>query len=408
MLRTWWTSHRATLLRLAVALMAVAALVWLGYQFWRLLWESTPIWRSSPIGAFDLKLLHNEVHRWLAERPVHSGEEYGVYPPASYVILWPLLGWLAVTPARWLWAATTVAALGWLAYLIVRESGANTRLERVFVALMPLSMYATGATIGNGQLIVHLLPMLVAGLLLLHRGQCGWRKDLLAAALVLVALVKPQVSAPFFWIVLVVSGRLRPVLLVTLGYVALTLFALSFHPELGLSLLLRDRVAITATVASHGDADLHVWLATLGLEKWNLPVSLLVLAALGLWTYRHRHGDLWLLMGIAAIIARFWMYHRWYDDLLMLLPMVALFRVAKRGPSADGGDVVASGLLVISMFVMLAPGGWYLFPPPWNMLYVAGQTIVWMVVLIFLFDRARREKKRGLADESTIFTTGSP
>ena len=72
--------------------------------------------------------------------------------------------------------------------------------------------------------------------------------------------------------------------------------------------------------------------------------------------------------------------------------MVALFRIAKRGPSADGGDVVAGVLLAITMLTMLAPGGLYLFPPPWNILYVAGQAIIWIVVLIFLLHRARLEK----------------
>ena len=395
-LRSQWADHRTTLLRLAVTLMAVAALIWLGYEFWRLLWESSPIWASSPTGAVDLKILHNLVHRWFAGRPVYSELGNAVHAPATYVILWALLGWLKLTPARWLWAATTVAALAWLICLIVQESGASKPLERIFVALMPLSMYATGAAIGNGQHIVHLLPMLVAGLLLLHRGQGGWREDLLAAALVLAALVKPSVSVPFFWLVLFVSGRLRPALFVTFGYVALTLFAVSFQ-ESGLWSLLRDWLTRASVLAKRGGyADLHIWLATVGLEEGILPVSLLVLTALGFWTYRHRHRDLWLLLGVTAFVARFWTYHRWYDDLLILLPMVALFRIAKQGPSADGSDVVAGALLAITMLAMLAPGGLYLFPSPWSMLYVAGQMVVWIVVLIFLLDRARRERDAGV------------
>ena len=66
--------------------------------------------------------------------------------------------------------------------LVLRESKAITPLERVFVALMPLSMYATGATIGNGQLIIHLLPALLFGLLLLYSRPSGWRTDLLACS----------------------------------------------------------------------------------------------------------------------------------------------------------------------------------------------------------------------------------
>jgi hypothetical protein len=391
-LRSWWAGHSGTLLRLGVVLMALAASIWLGYEFWRLLWGEAPIWGSSPIGAYDLKLRHEEVHLWFAGRPVYTKPRPSTYPPGSYVILWPLLGWLNFAMARRLWAATSGVALGWLIYLIVRESRADTSLERAFVAFIPLSMYATGATIGNGQLMVHLLPMLVAGLLLLQRRQCGCREDLVAAALLLIALVKPSVSVPFFWIVLLVPGRLRPALLVTLGYVVLTLLAASFQ-EAGLLPLFRSWLARSSGMAEYGYADLHLWLRALGLKEWILPASLLTLVALGFWTYRYRHGDLWLVLGVTAVVGRLWTYHRWHDDLLMLLPMVALFRVAKRGARTDGGDVMAGVLLAIITLAMLAPGGLYLLPPPLKMLYVFGLVLVWVVVLVFLLDIARRQDK---------------
>jgi hypothetical protein len=394
-LRTWWAGYGITLLRCAVLLMAAAALVWLGYEFWRLLWHSAPIWHSSPVGAVDLMMRHNEVQRWFAGRPVYSELGNAVYPPASYVLLWPLLGWLAVPAARWLWAVTTVAALGWLIHLIVQESGADRPLERVFVGLMPLAMYPTGAAIGNGQLIVLLLPALVAGLVRLQR-QRGWREDIWAAALILITLVKPNISAPFFWLVLFVPGTLRPAVLVSLGYLVLTLFAVSFQ-GLSLPTLLHDWLARVSVVAmTGGHANPHSLLATLKLDNWNLPVSLLVLIALGIWIYRHRQRDLWLLLGVTALVARSWTYNGWYDDLLILLPMVALFRVAKQEPSAGGG-VGAGALLAATLLVMLAPGGLYLFPPPWKLLYVTGQSIVWIIGLIVLLDLTRREKSAQMA-----------
>lgn len=385
----WWAAHDKVLLRIAVGLMAFSALVFLAYEFWRLLWQPDHIgsWRVHP-GAIDLKIRQRAVDGWFAGKPTYNSG----YPPASYVIFWPLHGWLEVRPATLIWAASTVAALGWLVYLVVRESGANTYLDRIFLALMPLSMYATGATIGNGQLIVHLLPMLVAGLLLLHRGKTLWRKDLLASSLVLVSLVKPTIAVPFFWIVLFVPGRLRPAVLVSLGYVFLTVIAASFQ-ESGPVALFRDWLAHSSRWAGIvGHAHLGVWLFTLGLEEYILPAMFLVLMALGFWTYYCRHVDLWLLLGVAGLVARFWAYHRWYDDLLILLPMVALFRLTRRGSLVDGVKVLAGALLGITMLASIAPGGLYLLPAPWNTLYVDGQVIVWGVVLVFLLNRAWREK----------------
>jgi hypothetical protein len=372
--------------------MAVAATVWLSYQFWRLILGSSPVWHTSPTGAIDLRIRHGGVRRWFDGLPVYIEERSTADPPASYVVLWPILGWLPITPARWVWAATTLVAIGWLIHIIVRESGADTPLQRVFVALLPLSMYATGAALGNGQLIVHLLPTLLAGLLLVERGQAKWGEDLLAAALVLLALVKPSVSVPFFWILLLPPDRLRPAGAVVLGYMALTLFAASFQ-EPGVAELLRDWLSRASRMAaSQGVANLHIALAYFGLEEWILPASGLALAGLGLWIYRHRRGDVWHLLGVTAIVARVWTYHRWYDDLLMLLPMVALFRIAKLDPLPGGGDVIAGGLLSLTLLTALAPGGLYLLPPPWNSAYAAGQAIVWIAVLVYLLDRAHRDR----------------
>ena len=103
-------------------------------------------------------------------------------------------------------------------------------------------------------------------------------------------------------------------------------------------------------------------------------------------------------MGVSALVARVWTYHRWYDDLLILFPMVALFRIAKEGPS-DGSDLLAGVLFAITLIAMLAPGGLYLFPPPWNTWYLIGQNIVWVSGLGFLLYQAAREK-RNLVDLS--------
>jgi len=379
-------------MRYAIPFMILIAFVWLGYQFWRLLWGSNPIWPSSPDGAVDLMLRYDEVQRWFSGRPVYSELNTAVYPPASFVLLWPLLGWLTLSPVRWLWGVVTVAALAGLMYLIVRESGAETPLERVFIALIPLAIYPTGASIGNGQLIILVLLVLVVGLVRLPE-QRGWREDLLAATLMLIALVKPSQSVPFFWILLFVPRTWRPAIITSLGYILATLFASLFQKP-SLPMLLRDWLTRVSGLAMNGGyADLHTLLKTLGLEDWSLAVSLFMLIVLGMWIYRNRQKSIWLLLGVTALVTRFWTYHRWYDDLLILLPMIALFRVAKQSAGTKEG-MVAGALFTITLLAMLAPGGLYLLPAPWNTLYVNGQIIIWIVGLIFLLGLTTRENNQ--------------
>jgi len=404
-LREWWAGYGVMLMRAAIVIMAIASLVWLGYQFWRLLWGSAPIWHTSPTGAVDLKLLHQLVHEWFAGRPVYRELPTAVHPPATYVLLWPMLGWLDVAPARWLWAVTTVVALTALIYVVVQESRADSSLERAFMALIPCSIYATGAAIGNGQLIVHLLPMMLVGLLMLHRRRRERQAHLLASALILATLVKPSISVPFLWLVLFVPRFPGPASLVALGYCLLTLFAVSFQDST-LTVLLHDWNARSSSVAVAGGqgnvANLHVWLGSLGLKEWILPTSLALLLALGLWSYRHRHVDIWILMGVTAYVARFWTYHRWYDDALILLPIVTLFRIAKRGPSDHAEDVIAGVLLGATLLLMLAPGGLFLLPPPWNTVYLVGQVMVWIVTLLFLLGQAQAENRMRTAGTKEV------
>ena len=96
--------------------MAVAAVVWLGYESWRLLLQGG-YW-----GAIDLRIYHRLVEQWFAGTPVYRNIGSAIHPPATYLLLWPLLGWLPVQAARWFWAATAAAALAWLIFGILRAA----------------------------------------------------------------------------------------------------------------------------------------------------------------------------------------------------------------------------------------------------------------------------------------------
>ncbi len=388
-----WIVHKRLVLRTAILAMSFAAVVWLGYEFYRLLWQPDQI-GPIPIhpGAIDLKQRHEDVQLLFAGEPIYVVGRPAPYPPASLAMLWVCLGWLEVVPATWLWAATTVAMLGWLVCLSVRESLAETPLEKLFVALIPLAMYATGATIGNGQLLVHLLPMLLTGLCLLASGPRRWPWDVLAASLVLFSLIKPSVSAPFFWIVLFTPGRIRPALLVCAGYAALTLFAASVQ-DVSVFVSIEQWLGRVTSISSGASQswsswDLHVLMDALGRKELIAPASLLVLGGLGLWVYLHRRVDPWILVGVTGIVARLWTYHGWYDDLLILLPMIALFRWIKQRADFDGYSLLAGALLGTTLVVTLAPGGMYLLPAPLKTLYIGLQTLVWIADLAFLLSVA--------------------
>jgi hypothetical protein len=258
---------------------------------------------------------------------------------------------------------------------------------------MPLAAYPAGAIIGNGQLTILVISSLTLSLLLLARKKEGWKPDLIASCLFLAALVKPHVSAPFFWIALFIPGRARPALLIISGYCAITFFAAAWQDAGLLTLMTGWLSRGTEATANAGYANLQISFACLGLKGLGPFASLFILLVLGVIIYSCRRADIWFLIGITAITARFWTYHQWYDDLLILLPMIALFRVAKSASSPESISLMAGTLLGACMLMMLAPGGHFVLPSPWNGVYLTALASVWLIILAFLARIAWMDRK---------------
>ena len=173
---------------------AALALGWIAYGAWRL------VLQPRPEGAIDLRLRWREVRAWFDGVPTYATFSDAVYPPASYLMLWPFAAWDSLAALRWFWLAVNLALLGWLAAQLVRAAGEGA-WRRPFVAAA-LASYPIGATLGNGQLGLAVTACLLALVARLAAGPRDLRGDLALAGLFLVVLVKPSLGAYFFWTLL--------------------------------------------------------------------------------------------------------------------------------------------------------------------------------------------------------------
>jgi hypothetical protein len=372
-----------TVLVVALAAEASAGLL---HEFWRLVLD------PGTMGGVDLASRVRETHNWFDGVPIYGHVVTAVYPPGTYALLWPLVGWLDFGSARWLWASISVGSLAYLAVLIVRQTAVSRPLARAAVVVAMLAIYPTGQTIGNGQLLVPLLPLLLVALLLLQRPGRELGVDLLAALCLLVSLAKFTAVVPFIVVACFAPWRKRPLVLASLGYAGLTLVAAAYERP-GVIKLLHQWLNVSSDeAATHGPAfyaNVQAWLGGAGLKAWILPASVAILVALGYWTWRHRAIDPWLLIGVAAYASRFWSYHRSYDDVLILLPMVALLRIAAADVKDRNRDVTAALLLAATLAVLIVPGGLFFFPNALQGLFTALETVVWLTGLGFLLIEAR-------------------
>jgi len=310
----------------------------------------------KPVERFDgidVRFRWREVHAWFSGQPVYGAFEHADYPPATHALLWPLVGWLDLRHTRWLFAASTLVALIWLAWTLARESGVRSRLARFAIGVVPFASYTTLSALIVGQMTIHVVALLVGGLLLLARSKT-WRDDLLGAAAVIAALAKPTLSVPLVWVAVLAPGRWRPAVLIGSGYAALTLFAARFQSDGPLALFGAWLGQSEKVAAQDTAANLQMLLGRVGLEELFLPLVGLVFVGTGVWVWRHRHVDVWILMGVTALVARAWTYHREFDDLIAILAGIALLRVARfgaGGPADATSAALGAGLLAL----LLAP-----------------------------------------------------
>jgi len=378
----WAHQNRNSLFRGVVIFMVLLAVPRLAYQLWRLLVD------TGSNGALDLKMFSYWTALWFGDEPLilHN------LLPATYPLLWPLTGFEA---SRWLWLLLYIISFFWLFSIIKSGAGLREKKELIFAALFLIAMYPTSIIIGNGQLTLFIIPSVMT-VVLLGQGRPSIGREAAMTLLLLFSTIKLPLSAPFFLVALISERSWRPVTLAVLGYILLTLLAVHFRSEgllASIELWIRDASHLAS---QDGFGNVHKWLGSAGLPEYIMPASLALLAALALWLYMNRKADIWIVLGVTAIVARLWTYHRLYDDILIIIPLVALFRIFRSGGLSPRERAIAGALLFISWLALLSPGFLLQLGPPVGTIFRTGAVAVWLALLAFLVCYAYRSKREKL------------
>ena len=389
--------NKLTLLSLSIAILVLLACLKIFDEFYRL------VFLDSHNAAIDLKVLKRGVRLWFSDSAVPKELQTAMYPPASYAMLWPLIGWIKLSFARIVWTFTLIPSLVLVSYIFLKHSLAKGSEESFIALIIPLSLNATGVAIGNGQLGIQVLVLMMGALLILQRKEKHISNDILVSLMIVLALIKPSVTAPFFWIILLVYPNYRVILLTISIYLLLTIVPFYFRDSNMFDYFFFKEVTSvvkqtysnvvygTITGSSHGGyANLHSLLAFFGLERLNLIASGILLIIFGFWVYLNKKADIWLLLAVTAIFSRLWMYHRVYDDILLIVPMITLFRLIKLEHLSLNIRQISLVLLIITTVSMLAPASLQLISP-WSYLFVWGHVVVWFVLLFFFLYLIRKQ-----------------
>jgi hypothetical protein len=352
--------------------------------------------------GLDLRRRYKETHRWFSGQPAYAGHDDAIYPPATAVITWPLIGWPTFDGARIIWAVSSAAAIAGLCWAVVAIGKPHDHLHAVVLALVVPAAQATSLALGVGQLTTHALASSLLGLGLVRRLRPGLGVDGLIACLMVLALVKPTLTWPMV-LLLLPLGRWRAFVLTCGGYWSLTALALAVRPESPIQLF-RDWNANALMAAGYlGYGNLHRLLALAGHLDWLLPATAVVVAAFLAFAWRYRQARFPLLLGCAAVVTRVSTYHQRYDDLLLVLPLVALLHTAGDPTVARWRRGLATALTGLVWLALLSPGR-YLFLGEDSQAFVdrilAGLWLVLLAVLLVETYRSAVHQPRAEADAS--------
>ncbi len=282
------------------------------------------LWGTGFYDGLDAAALYRLTRAWFAAEPLYSTYHRGAnYPPATWFMLWPAFGGNDFGTARTIWALATLVAIATLAIMCAWYTDVRNQWARACLFLAPFSMPAVAHVLQVGQTTMVALSLAVAAVVLARGLPPSWARDTAAALLFVLALVKPSCTVPLFWVFFFTVGGVRPAILVVVGYLLVTAASASFQPE-PLLTQIAAWLARSERMYARGYGSLPNLAYALHMPELAGPLALAALLALGAWVWHYRHVNIWTLMAVAAIVARLWIYHRLYDDALLMLAIVAV------------------------------------------------------------------------------------
>jgi hypothetical protein len=294
----------------------------------------------------------------------------GGYPPWAFVsgwlFLWP--SWPSALSYYAFLSLVAVAVIGCWAATLAPEGAGWAGKTFLFVGAAALSAYGTTLQVGQYGTIVVAFIAASLWLLSLKQGRLG---DVLAGLLLGVAMLKPTIAGPFF-LVLLVKRRWTAAAACLLYVIAAAALVWNWTATNPVEMCLQ----MTASAADYvADSQGLVGpLLSLGLSRKLvtpvLAVGVLLPALVLLGAFRRR--NLPILFAVAAVAARFWSYHKGYDNGMMVFLLAPLLAVWLREPR---NLVVGVGALLVGASLWL-PAGLTHYTP-----FLVAQLLIWPVGL---------------------------
>ncbi|MGJ5628764.1 glycosyltransferase 87 family protein [Nostoc sp. CALU 1950] len=292
----------------------------------------------------------------------------GGYPPWAFFtgfVVFPPISWELT---RWYHAFLNIISLsilGWFAYQIGRPYG---KLKAWFTTVACLSISSHTTTLGLGQYGIIINALLIGVFCFLQN-----RQNIIAGLLLGLALAKPNISALYFF-VLIVRKQTRSVLACCL-YILVASSVIGGLVKLSPIYMLFSEIQVASYFVQSGSSGINI-LMNLGINPAVAIIlsGLLATSIILLVLFCIKNSNLIYLFAIASVIGRLWTYHLIYDNVMLIFLLIAVIKMTWDKPNQS--NIVVLSLVLMSLVI---PAKIAEFPYA-----IILQSVIWIGSVIYL------------------------
>jgi hypothetical protein len=296
----------------------------------------------------------------------------GGYPPWAFFtgfFLVPCISWGAT---RVYFALLNLIAIAILAVFSYQVGYPYGKIKALFSMAAVLGIASHTTTLNNGQYGIIINAFLIATFWALEKRQDTWTGLLLA-----LAMVKPSISA-FYFFILIVRQRFRAASVFFL-YIGLATLSIWLVTKVDPVAMLFRIIEQSQYFADRGTSGIN-FLTTFGI---NAKIATILLGLVGTATaiaifFFWHNTSLLSLFAIASVIGRVGIYHRFYDNVMLFFLLLAFLKLTFR--NVNKINIFMTFLVAMTLWlprsaiVMIHMEGKIEF---W-------QLIIWIIALIYL------------------------
>ena len=251
----------------------------------------------------------------------------GGYPPWAFFtgfIFFPPISWQLTRFYHLLLNILSILVLAVFAYQIGLPYGKSKVL---FTLTACLAVSSHKSTLAMGQYGIIINALLIIMFWLIQRNKNIW-----AGLIFAIAMVKPNISAPYF-LILVIHKRIKAILAFSL-YITFGSLNIWIITKLTLIYMLNKILEQSKHFADKGYSAIHAFTA-LGFDPRQATVFLGIIGILAITIiiYLCRNYSLLNLFAICSVIGRICVYHRIYDNLMLIFLLLAIIKITFDNPN---------------------------------------------------------------------------